>query len=156
MNNRNKGHHQNRRDGWAENTLGLSGIFDDFIARDLFRPSFTSTGVSTPAVNIIETADDFRVEMVAPGMRKEAFNVELHEDTITISYDHEDNRESERQSLKYLVREYNYHSFSRSFTLPETADENDIEAKYRDGILTVTIQKRKNERGNPVRQISIS
>ena len=107
------------------------------------KPSFESSGVSTPAVNIIETREDLRLEMVAPGMRKEAFNITLQENVLTISYDHRDNREGVREHWKYKLREYNYHSFMRSFQLPDTVDSGRIEATYVDGILTLRIAKKK-------------
>jgi HSP20 family protein len=130
-------------------------MFDDFVTRDFFKPSFSNTGVSTPAVNIIETNDDLRLEMVAPGMKKENFNVELQDDVLTVSYEHEDNRESERPDWKYTTREYNYHSFARSFSLPETAEIDQIQAKYEDGILNLTIPKKEGAKGKPVRQIRV-
>jgi HSP20 family protein len=153
--NKNRSNHD-ASNGWKEHNFSTSGLFDDFFTRDFFKPSFGTTGVTTPAVNIIETSDDFRMEMVAPGMKKEAFNIELDENTMIVSYDHEDNREGERQNLKYVTREYNYHSFSRSFSLPETADVDNIQAKYQDGILNITIPKKEEARGNPARQIKIS
>lgn len=145
-----------QRHGWVESSFDLPAMFDDFFTRDLFRPSFSNTGVSTPAVNIIETNDDFRLEMVAPGMKKESFNLELQDDVLTIIYDHEDNREGERRDWKYRTREYNYHSFTRSFSLPETVESQNIQAKYEDGILNVTIPKREDAKGKPSRQIPIS
>jgi HSP20 family protein len=154
-NNKNRSNHTGN-DGWEEYNFSTSGMFDDFFTRDFYKPSFGNTGVTTPAVNIIETSDEFRMEMVAPGMNKEAFNVALDENTLTVSYDHEDNRQGERQNLKYVIREYNYHSFSRSFSLPETADAEKIRAKYQDGILNITIPKRAEARGNPARRIRIS
>ena len=146
----------NHRDGWVEHKFDLPAMFDDFFTRDLFRPSFTNTGVSTPAVNIIETNDDFRLEMVAPGMKKENFNLEVQNNTLTVSYDHEDNREGVRRDWTYRTREYNYHSFTRSFSLPETVESEKIQAKYESGILNVIIPKREDAKGKPVRQITIS
>lgn len=147
---------RNDRPGRMANDIDLPAIFDDFLTRDLFRPSFGTTGVSTPAVNIIETGDDFRLEMVAPGMKKENFNVELQNDILTVSYDHEDNRQGERRDWKYRTHEYNYHSFTRSFSLPETVEAGSIQAKYEDGILKVTLPKRDEAKGKSVRQITIS
>jgi HSP20 family protein len=151
--NRSNGHDN---DGWEEYSFNSAGMFDDFLIRDFFKPSFSNTGVSTPAVNIVETSDDFLLEMVAPGMKKEAFTVAVNENILTVSYDHEDNREGERHNLRYVIREYNYHSFSRSFSLPESADGDNIQARYNDGILNITIPKKQEARGNPVRQIKIS
>lgn len=142
--------------GWSEHSFGPSEWFDDFLTRDFFGPSFGTTGVSTPAVNIIETNDDFRLEMVAPGMRKEMFNVELEDGVLTIAYDHEDNREGERRNVRYITREYNYHSFTRSFSLPDVVDAEKMIAKYTDGILTITIPKKEEARGKLTRQITIS
>jgi HSP20 family protein len=145
------GHLQN----WLEGSAGLP-IFDDFVTRDLFRPTFSTTGVSTPAVNIIETNDDFRLEMVAPGMNKENFSLELQNQILTISYDHEDNRQGLKRDWNYRTREYNYHSFTRSFALPETVESERIHANYRNGILNIVIPKREDAKGKPVRQIEIS
>jgi HSP20 family protein len=140
---------------WAEKGFG-SEIFDNFIPGGFYNPSFIDTGVSTPAVNIIETSDDFRLEMVAPGMKKENFNVAVQERVLTISYDHEDNREGARDGVRYRTREYNYHSFVRSFSLPETIETERIEAKYEDGILNIVVPKKEHEKRRPVRQITIS
>lgn len=153
-NKRRNDHSQRQR--WVENSFGLPVMFDDFVTRDLFRPSFNSTGVSTPSVNVIETNDDFRLEMVAPGMKKENFSLELQDDVLTISYDHEDNREGVRRDWRYITREHNYHSFSRSFSLPETVESEKIQAKYEDGILNVIIPKKEDAKGKPARQINIS
>jgi HSP20 family protein len=153
--NKKTNHHSDSR-GWVENSFNLPALFDDFFTRDLFQPSFGNTGVSTPAVNIIETNDDFRVEMVAPGMKKENFNVEIQGNILTISYDHEDNREGARRDWKYRTHEYNYHSFTRSFSLPETVESENIQAKYEDGILNLIIPKQENAKGKVARQITIS
>jgi HSP20 family protein len=99
--------------------------------------------VTTPSVNIFETPEDLRVEMVAPGMKKEAFKVSVQNAILTISYDHEDNREGERKQWRYRLREYNYHSFMRSFHLPDTVEAEQIEANYTDGILNICIPKKK-------------
>lgn len=146
---------QNNGD-WFEHGFALPAVFDDFITRDLFRPSFSTTGVSTPAVNIIETNDDFRLEMVAPGMKKENFKVEVENGMLTVSYEHTDNREGERRNWKYTRHEYNYHSFSRSFSLPDTVVAERTEANYKDGILNLIIPKRDDARTLPARKIVVS
>jgi HSP20 family protein len=128
---------------WTESSSGFSSLFDDFSGHLHFKPDFQNSGVTTPAVNIIETRKDLRVEMVAPGMKKEAFKVELQKEVLTISYEHDDNREGERKDWKYRVREYNYHSFMRSFCLPDIVESDKIEANYTDGVLTLRIPKKK-------------
>ena len=127
---------------WTESTANGRPFSRDPYSTNT-TPSFENSGVSVPAVNIIETGEEFRLEMVAPGMKKEAFKITLEEDVLTISYDHEHNQQGARRDWKYRLREYNYHSFMRSFQLPETVDVNHIEANYIDGILNIVISKKK-------------
>jgi HSP20 family protein len=150
-------HQQSRpqQQKWADDGYDWPALFDDFFTRDM-RPAFWNTGVSTPAVNIIETNEDFRLEMVAPGMKKEDFKVTLQNNVLTIVYDHEDNRQGERRDWKYRTHEYNYHSFSRSFSLPETVEAEKINAKYENGILNLLIPKIESARTKPARQIPVS
>ena len=129
---------------WTESAWPFSSMSDGLGMNNDTRPDFDTSGVTTPAVNIIETPVDMRLEMVAPGMKKEAFNISLQENVLTISYDHADNRGGERRNWKYRMREYNYHSFMRSFYLPDTVLPDQIEAAYVDGILNLRIPK-KNE-----------
>jgi len=127
--NRNVGKWQ-RNPEWIEEAFDLPVWDNVFFTGKRKYPAFSDTGVSTPAVNIIEMADDFRLEMVAPGMKKEDFKIELQNHVLTVSYDHEDNREGERCEWNYHTREYNYHSFEGSFSLPETVEFEKIKANY--------------------------
>ncbi|HET9486147.1 MAG TPA: Hsp20/alpha crystallin family protein [Chryseosolibacter sp.] len=133
----------NSAPAWTESPWRLSSLFTDPSEVPDRRPAFEDSGVSTPAVNIIETRENLRVEMVAPGMKKDAFTVTLQDSVLTISYDHDDNREGERRDWKYRVHEYNYQSFVRSFYLPDTLETEAIEASYTDGILALRIPKKK-------------
>ncbi len=117
--------------------------------------TFANTGVTTPAVNIIETHNDYRLEMVAPGMKKESFKIEVQDNILTVTYDHADNREGEKREWKYLQHEYNYHSFSRSFSLPDSVESAGIEARYVDGILHVVIPKKEHARTRPAHTIPV-
>lgn len=106
-----------------------------------------------PAVNICETADHFHVELAAPGLAKEDFRINLERKMLTISVQKELSNEEEGKS--FSRKEFSYSSFTRSFTLPDSVEENAIEARYSDGILKVDIPKRE-EAKNVSRQISIS
>lgn len=135
----------------------LNTFFDDFISRDFFDSTWnrnSATGTTIPAVNIVETKDDFQVEMAAPGMSKKDFHVELDNDMLTISSEkqttHEDNDRS------YARQEFNYLSFKRSFYLPNTVESEKIKAIYQDGVLRLVIPKKEEAKQKPVRQISIS
>ncbi|MCF8283724.1 MAG: Hsp20/alpha crystallin family protein [Sphingobacteriales bacterium] len=108
---------------------------------ELFSPSgFDSTTVA-PAVNVLESAEHFQIELAAPGLTKEAFNIKLEKEVLTISTAKKEDVKAE--GLKYTRKEFGYHSFKRSFNLPEIADQENISAEYKEGILYVTIMKMK-------------
>jgi len=128
---------------------GFNDIFESF-----FNDSFISDRMVTrvPAANISETPDHFHVELAAPGLKKEDFKLNLDKNMLSISVEQ---RSENKDDLKnYSKREYSYNSFVRSFTLPETADDNSIEAEYADGILKINIAK-KEEAKSVRRQIEV-
>lgn len=107
-----------------------------------------------PRVNITETDEDFRVEMAAPGMKREDFHVELDNDTLVIWSELSDNQEENNAS--YTRREFSYESFRRTFHLPNTVEADKIRAKYEDGILRLSIPKKEEAKRKPARKIKIS
>lgn len=109
---------------------------------------------STPAVNIVENKDEFRVELAAPGLNKEDFKISLDNDQLTISANKEVKNEVNEE--KYTRREFSYSSFTRSFTLPDTVNGEKIKAEHKDGILTLYIPKREEAKPKPVREIAVA
>jgi HSP20 family protein len=109
---------------------------------------------STPAVNIIEGKDDFKIEVAAPGLSKEDFRINLDNDLLTISANKE--VKNEEQNETYTRREFSYSSFCRSFTLPETVDGEKISASQKEGILTIHVPKKEEAKVKPAREIAIS
>jgi HSP20 family protein len=134
-------------------------FFDDFLNRDLAewnRSNFSATGTTIPAVNIRETKDAFEVEMAAPGMTKKDFTVELEDNQLTITAEKKMQTEGKEED-RYTRREFSYHSFERSFTLPkEVVDGDKIKAKYEDGMLHLAIPKKEEAKHKPHRLIQIS
>ena len=108
--------------------------------------------IRTPAVNIAETENEFEVELAVPGLKKDDFKINLEKNVLTISA--EKKAEDVNENKKFSKREYSYSSFTRSFTLPQSADQNKIEADYTDGILKLIIAK-KEEAKIVTREISI-
>jgi HSP20 family protein len=140
-------------------TNSLPGLFDDFFTRDLFdwgNTNYSTSGTTLPAVNVKETNDTFEVEMAAPGMKKEDFKVELNNNVLTISSEHKHEHE-EKDGEKYNRREFSYQSFQRSFQLSrEAVDADNIQARYENGVLRLTIPKREEVKQKPARLINIS
>jgi HSP20 family protein len=106
-----------------------------------------------PSVNIRERAEDFVIDLAVPGMNKKDFRVEVDNGVLTVSGERkEENNETDE---KITRREFHYGSFSRTFTLPDTVNPDDIKAAYRDGILTLTIAKTEESKLKPKKQIRI-
>ena len=126
-------------------------LLDRFFENDLFdwsNRNFSTTNTTLPSVNIKESNDDFEVEVAAPGLGKGDFNIELNHDLLTISSDKQVENET-KSGQQFTRREFSYQSFSRSFTLPNTADSEKIEAKYENGILRVRIPKKDEAKPKP-------
>lgn len=117
---------------WADD------IFAPFFSDSFFSDRFISR---VPAVNIAETKDAYEVELAAPGLSKDDFKINVDKDVITISA--EKKTENEASDKYYNKREYSYTSFTRSFTLPDTADHSKIDARYQDGVLLVSVGKQE-------------
>ena len=135
----------------------FSSLFDDFFNAELGdwrRNNFSPTNATLPKVNVKEDEDSFTIEVAAPGMEKEDFDVQLDHNRLTISSQKETEKSEEAE--KYTKREFAYHSFQRSFTLPDSANGEKIDAKYNNGILTLSIPKRDEAKPKPVKRISIN
>jgi HSP20 family protein len=117
---------------------GFNDIFESF-----FNDAFLSDRMTSrvPAANISETSDHFRIELAAPGLKKDDFKLNLEQNVLSISV--EQRQENNDQQKSYSKREYSYNSFVRSFTLPDSVDDTNIAAEYTDGILKINIAKRE-------------
>lgn len=148
-----------KRNGYSP----VTSLFDDFPSRGLF-DWLDAAGIgrntsqtTLPSVNILESGSDFKVEMAVPGMKKEDFKVELDNNTLSIqaeiSTEHEGDNED---SARYARKEFSYQSFRRTFYLPNTVENEKIEATYQDGVLRLIIPKREEAKKKPVKTIQIS
>lgn len=136
----------------------VPALFDDFFSRELFNwgnNNFSSTSTTIPAVNIRETADHFDVEVAAPGMEKQDFKITLDGNLLTISSQKEHSEETRKEN--YTRREFSYRSFQRSFELPkDVVDESNINARYDNGLLHLTIPKKEEAKRKAPRMIEIA
>lgn len=140
------------------NSNQVPSLFDRFFDGDLFdwsNRNFSNTNTTIPSVNIKENSDAFTVEVAAPGFEKGDFKIELNLNTLSISSEKKVENETKEGEM-FTKREFSYQSFSRSFTLPQIADGDRIEANYQNGILTVLIPKREEAKPKPARMIEIN
>ncbi len=132
-------------------------LLDSFFGHDMGeRFAWPRTSFSVPAVNIREDENSFKVEMAAPGMKKEDFKVTLDNGILTVSSENHQANEEKDNNGKYTKREFSYQSFSRSFSLPDTVQYEKIDAKYQDGILHLTIPKKEEAKRKAPKLINIA
>ncbi len=129
----------------------IPDIFNDFFDNTwMERPKATA-----PAINVLDTENAYLLEVAAPGMTKEDFNVHLDEDgDLVITMDHKESQKKEQNH--YLRREFSYSKFQQTMLLPDDAKREDISAKVENGVLTVNIPKlRKVEIEKTRKQITV-
>lgn len=118
----------------------LPSIFNDFFDNDwMFK-----TNTTAPAVNVIENETDYKIEVAAPGMTKEDFNIHLADDNqLVITM--EKKNELKNDKSKYLRREFSYSKFQQALVLPEDVEKDHISASVNDGVLTIDLPKKTQE-----------
>ena len=126
---------------WVDQLLqdNLNRFFND----DFWGFNGIDQQVNVP-VNLRETDKSYEMSLVAPGLRKEDFKLNVTNDLLTISYEQKEEQSQEDKSTGWLRKEYKMQSFSRSFNLDDTVDVSKISASYDNGILHLTIPKKEN------------
>jgi len=122
--------------------LGLRQVMDRLLEDAFISPRGLTNQAGNPAgpaLNIYEEGEHFVVETPLPGLKPEDINVTLEQGVLTIQG--ETKAEEERQGRNYLVREHRTGRFSRSVRLPESVDEDAVQANYEHGVLRLTVPK---------------
>lgn len=134
------------------NTLLKSFLSDEFFnwpakTQNINRGSF-------PPVNIIETNEHFTIDVAAPGLKKEDFTIELEDNRLTVATPKQN--PSKPEQAMYVVREFGFTHFKRTFILPENnIDEESIKASYHNGILSIQLPKREEEKARAVKKVEV-
>jgi HSP20 family protein len=110
--------------------------------------------MKVPAINVSEDKNNYKVELAAPGLKKDDFKIEVEGNMMSISCEQE-TETKEPKNDNYTRREYNYSSFSRTFTLPDDADAEHVTAKYADGVLNLTLPKIEGTQKEKKQQIKV-
>lgn len=134
-------------------------LIDQFFDNNLFdwtAKNYSKTNTTLPSVNVKENDTEFNIEVAVPGFEKGDFKVEVHNDVLTISSERQESGETSNEKERYVKREFSYQAFTRSFTLPETADADKVTAGYDKGILTVSIPKKEEAKPKAPRTVEIS
>ena len=120
----------------------LPDVFNDFFDTNWMAP----TNATAPAINVLEDEHNYKVEVAAPGMKKEDFHINLDEDNdLVISMEKKQEstepKDKNNQAVHYLRREFNYSKFEQTLVLPENIQKDKISAKVENGVLSVNIPK---------------
>jgi HSP20 family protein len=129
-----------------------SMVNDFFRDDDFFDHRFRM--MKTPAINVLETDEAFKLEVAAPGMKKDDFKLEVENGYLFISA--ETKFEKEESEEDYTRKEFNFSTFKRSFWLPEGVKEDKIKATYKEGMLYVNLPKAVVKKVEPKKMIPIS
>ena len=133
------------------NNKVFPSLMNQFFNDDL-RMNVINNNHSVPSVNSIENDNSFEIDLAVPGMKKDDFTIQLNDKVLVISSENTNSVENNSRSLN----EFNYSSFQRSFTVPETVELDKIKANYKNGILKVKLPKKKDSITKPNRVIDIS
>ena len=126
----------------------LPTFFNDFFDNDWMM----KTNATAPAINVVESDKDYKVEVAAPGMKKEDFNIHLGDNNELI-ITMEQKNENKEEHKKYLRREFAYSKFQQSFILPDDVEKEKISASVNDGILTIELPKQAPEEKAKVNRV---
>lgn len=119
----------------------LPSIFNDFFDNNWMEKA----NATAPAINVVESDKDYKVEVAVPGMTKEDFNIHLgDENELVISMEKKVENE-DKDNKKYLRREFSYTKFQQSLYLPDNVDKEKITANVANGVLTIELPKYSQE-----------
>ena len=116
----------------------LPSIFNDFFDNDWM----VKANATAPAINVLETEKEYKVELAAPGMTKDDFNVRIDEENnLVISMEKKTENKEEKKEGRYLRREFSYSKFQQTMILPDDVDKEKISAQVENGVLNIDLPK---------------
>lgn len=98
-----------------------------------------------PATNVLETEKDFKIEIMLPGYSREDVQINFHKNLLTIKVDKEELKENSSEGTKYAHREFGKYNFEKQFKVPNSVDNEKIDASFENGILSVVLPKKEEE-----------
>ncbi len=128
----------------------LPEVFNDFF----YNNNMPKANATAPAINVLESANEYTVELAAPGLRKEDFAVSINNDgDLTIKM--EKKEENKDQAAHYLRREFSYSKYEQTLILPDDVDKEKIGAQMSEGVLTISLPKLQQNVQKAARQIEV-
>src|SRR6056297_67641 len=138
----------------TQDFFDLDDFFDNRWASNMLPDNFWNGKSGEPALNIKETDDNFEIELAAPGFAKKDFEVTVEDGCLNMKAEKEHSDEEKEE--KFTRREFSYSSFQRSLQLPDTVKDEDIKAKYNDGILSFKLTKKEEAKKLTPKKVEIA
>jgi HSP20 family protein len=130
----------------------IPAVFNDLFYNDVLPKS----NCTAPAINVKESDKAYTVEVAAPGMKKEDFNVHINDEgNLIIKMEQKQAQKEEDKTTRYLRREFSYSKYEQTLILPDDVKKDAISAKVEHGVLTVELPKVVEEKVKVSRQIEI-
>ena len=131
----------------------IPAVFNDLFDTD-YLPKANCTA---PAINVKESDKAYTVELAAPGMKKEDFNVHINDDgNLVVKMEHKEEHKEDDKTTRYLRREFSYSKYEQTLILPDDVKKDAISAKVEHGVLTVELPKMVEDKVKVSRQIDIA
>ena len=118
----------------------LPGIFGDLFDNDGFN-IYKLFHSHTPAINVIESEKEYKLELAAPGMSKDDFKITINDNYLIVAMEKKEEKKEGNKEDKYIRREFSYSKYEQKLLLPDNIKEEEIEAKMKHGVLHITIPK---------------
>jgi len=127
---------------WEPKRSLTRSFFDDFfnVMEIPSRRSLLDDGMWVPAVDLIDKKDKLMAKVELPGVEKKDVKLSLNDSTLTIQGEMKKDEETEKEN--YYYRERAYGNYSRTISLPTEIDKENIKAKFKNGILEITMPKK--------------
>ena len=128
----------------------LPEVFNDFF----YNNNMPKENATAPAINVLENENEYTVELAAPGLRKEDFDISINNDgDLVIKM--EKKNEVKDEKAHYLRREFAYSKYEQTLILPDDVNKDEVGAKMNDGVLNITLPKLNKSVQKVARQIEV-
>ena len=132
----------------------MAQLLNNFVEREFSSGVDHNCGCA-PATNILERAEEYEIQLVVPGLKREDFHIEVEDNVLAVSFEKKEEDQTNREN-KFLRKEYSIDGFSRTFKIPKHADAENIKAKYEDGLLYIAIPRQDPKKDKLSKRIEIA
>lgn len=132
----------------------VDDLFTNFWRND-YHENYVSN-CKKPATNVLETEKDFRIELMLPGFKKEDVQINYHKNLLTIKVEKEEFTEKNDETVKYAHREFGMYNFEKKFNVPNSIENEKIDANFENGILSIVLPKKEEALEKTPVEIKIS